>query len=76
MQNVYKNLKTKAQIEHQFYLQAKKSLPELAKSMGMDFKYFASNTYAISVGFPQDPEMKKLWESKKDELMVKYMKNS
>ena len=24
----------------------------------------------------QDPEMKKLWESKKDELMVKYMKNS
>ena len=24
----------------------------------------------------QDPEMKKLWESKKYELMVKYMKNS
>ena len=24
----------------------------------------------------QDPEMKKLWESKKDELMVKYMENS
>ena len=24
----------------------------------------------------QDPEMKKLWESKKEELMAKYMNNS
>ena len=27
--------------------------------MGMDFKYFASNTYAIGGGFTSDPEMQK-----------------
>ena len=68
MKNVYENLKTKAQIEHQFYLQAKKSIPVLAKSMGMDFKYFASNTYAIGGGFPSDPEMQKEVRRIKDNL--------
>ena len=70
MKNVDKNLKTKAQIEHQFYLQAKKSIPVLAKSMGMDFKYFASNTYAVGGGFPSDPEMQK--EMRRINLFVSF----
>ena len=32
--NVYKNLKTKAQIEHQFYLQAKKITTSTSKING------------------------------------------
>ena len=66
--NVYKNLKTKAQIEHQFYLQAKKSLPVLAKSMGMDFSYFASNTYSLNSAFNNDADKQKEVRRIKDNL--------
>ena len=66
--NVYKNLKNKAQIEHQFYLQAKKSIPVIAKSMGMDFSYFGSDTYTLNSTYSKDPEKQKEVRRVKDSL--------
>ena len=54
--NVYKNLERKAEIEHQFYIQSKKSIPVLAKAMGMDYGYFASTTYGLKCKFKDDEE--------------------
>lgn len=56
--NVYKNLKRKEQIEHQFYLQSKKSIPVLAKAMGMDYGYFASTTYGLKCKFRDDDKIR------------------
>ena len=56
--NVYKNLKRKEQIEHQFYLQSKKSVPVLAKAMGMDYGYFASTTYGLKCKFRDDDKIR------------------
>lgn len=44
--NVYEN-KSKREIKHQFYLQAKKTIPILAESLGFDLSYFLSTHYEI-----------------------------
>jgi len=44
--NVYEN-KSKREIKHQFYLQAKKTIPILAESLGFDLSYFISTHYEI-----------------------------
>ena len=54
--NIYENLKTKAEIEHQFYIQAKKTIPVLAEALGLDFTYFASNIYGLADKYHKDPK--------------------
>ena len=46
--NIYKNHTREKEVAHQFYIQAKKTIPVLAKSLGLDVSYFISTNYDMN----------------------------
>lgn len=46
--NIYKNHTREKEVAHQFYIQAKKTIPVLSKSLGLDVSYFISTNYDMN----------------------------